>query len=53
MDVLVVSGLAYGIDTCAHKSALDEGLSTVGVLAHGLDRIYPPLNKGLAERMVH
>jgi len=53
MDVLVISGLAYGIDTCAHKSALDEGLSTVGVLAHGLDRIYPPLNKGLAERMVN
>ena len=51
LEVLVVSGLAYGIDTCAHKSALDNGLQTAGVLAHGLDRIYPPLNKQLALRM--
>lgn len=34
MDVLVVSGLAYGIDTVAHKSALQYGLPTLGVLAH-------------------
>lgn len=52
-DVLVVSGLAYGIDTSAHKFALEKGLSTVAVLAHGLDRIYPQLNKSLAERMIH
>lgn len=52
MGIMVVSGLAYGIDTCAHKSALDEGLPTVGVLAHGLDRVYPSLNKILAERML-
>jgi len=52
LDVLIVSGLAYGIDTCAHKSAIDEGLSTVGVLAHGLDRIYPALNKPMALRMM-
>ncbi|GAP45151.1 DNA protecting protein DprA [Lentimicrobium saccharophilum] len=51
LDVLVVSGLAYGIDTCAHKSALDEGLRTVGVLAHGFDRIYPSQNNILAQRM--
>ena len=40
-DLLVVSGLAYGIDICAHRNALKNQLPTVGVLAHGLDRIYP------------
>ncbi len=50
-DVLIVSGLAYGIDTCSHKEALISGLKTVGVLAHGLDRIYPGANKRLAEKM--
>ncbi len=52
MEVLVVSGLAYGIDSCAHRSALTVGLQTVGVLAHGLDRIYPYTNKAMAERML-
>lgn len=52
LGVLVVSGLAYGIDTTAHKSALDTGLSTVAVLGHGLDRIYPQLNRPLAGRIV-
>ncbi len=51
-DVLVVSGLAYGIDSYAHKAALKEGLKTVGVLGHGLDRIYPAQNKKLASRML-
>lgn len=41
-DVLIVSGLAYGIDICAHRQALKNGFETVGVLAHGLDEIYPP-----------
>jgi DNA processing protein len=52
MDVLIVSGLAYGIDTQSHKSALKYNLKTVGVLAHGLDRIYPPQNKSLSEKML-
>jgi len=50
-DILIVSGLAYGVDSCAHKAALENNLFTVGVLAHGLDRVYPPLNKSLAEKM--
>ncbi|MCX6251425.1 MAG: DNA-processing protein DprA [Bacteroidetes bacterium] len=50
--VLIVSGLAYGIDSCAHRASLETGLETVGVLGHGLDRIYPYMNKGLAERMI-
>lgn len=50
--VLVVSGLAYGIDAIAHKTALRSGLPTVGVVGHGLDRIYPQAHKGLARDMV-
>ena len=51
-NILVVSGLAFGIDTIAHKAALKNNLQTVGVLAHGLDRIYPAQNKSLAKQMV-
>ncbi|HDO26894.1 MAG TPA: DNA-protecting protein DprA, partial [Bacteroidetes bacterium] len=51
-NVLVVSGLAYGIDSCAHRKSLDYGLETVGVLGHGLDRIYPGQNMKLAEKML-
>lgn len=50
-NVLVVSGLAYGIDICAHKAALSNNLQTVGVVAHGLDRVYPYLHKPVAEKM--
>ncbi len=49
---LVVSGLAYGIDSCAHRSALEVKLPTVAVLGHGLDRIYPYANNALAEKMI-
>ena len=52
MDVLIISGLAYGIDACAHKAAVSYKLNTIGVLAHGLDRIYPAANKKLAEKML-
>ena len=51
-DLLVVSGLAYGIDICAHRSALKCQLPTVGVLAHGLDRIYPPVHRATAVEML-
>ncbi|MEP7107667.1 MAG: DNA-processing protein DprA [Ferruginibacter sp.] len=51
-NILVVSGLAFGIDTIAHRASLKNNLQTVGVLAHGLDRIYPPQNKTLAKQMV-
>jgi DNA processing protein len=50
-NVLIVSGLAYGIDTWSHKAALENKLETVGVLGHGLDRIYPYANRSLAEKM--
>lgn len=51
-QVLIVSGLAYGIDICAHKAALDNNLPTVCTLAHGLDRIYPALHKLTAQKML-
>lgn len=50
--VLVVSGLAYGIDKKAHESALTFGLDTIGVLGHGLDRIYPAAHRSLAVEMM-
>lgn len=50
---LIVSGLAYGIDTCAHKACVEYGIPTVAVLGHGLDQIYPPTNRDLAKRMLN
>ena len=51
-DILIVSGLAYGVDIYAHRCALKNGLPTVGVLAHGLDRIYPSLHRNTAAEML-
>ena len=51
-QVLIVSGLAYGIDISAHRHALEQGYETVGVLAHGLDQIYPYHHREDAVRMV-
>lgn len=48
---LIVSGVAYGIDTVAHKSAVEFGLPTIGVFGHGLDRIYPASNTSLVQKM--
>lgn len=50
--IVVVSGLAYGIDALSHKTSLKNKLQTVGVLAHGLDKIYPPENAAMAKEMV-
>lgn len=51
-DVVIISGLAYGIDVAAHKESLQQNIPTVGVMAHGLDRIYPAAHKPLAQKMV-
>jgi DNA processing protein len=51
-NILIISGLAFGIDTIAHKAAIKNNLQTIGVLAHGLDRIYPAQNKSLAKQMI-
>ena len=51
-NAVVVSGLAYGVDIHAHRAALSSGLPTVGVLAHGLDQIYPRMHKHTAAQMV-
>lgn len=49
---LIVSGLAYGVDVCAHREALEAGLPTVGCLAHGLDMLYPSVHRPVAEQMI-
>ena len=51
-NVIIVSGLAFGIDAIAHKASVKNQLPTVGVLAHGLDSIYPAQHKSLAKEML-
>lgn len=51
-NILVVSGLAYGIDIHVHRLCLKHQLQTVGVLAHGLDRLYPAIHRKTAQRML-
>ncbi len=52
MEMVVVSGLARGVDSVAHAECLRLGGRTVAVLAHGLDWVYPRENAGLAEKIV-
>lgn len=51
-NIVVISGLAHGIDAIAHKAAVKNGLPTVGVVGHGLDKVYPTENTNLAKDMV-
>lgn len=51
-NLLIISGLAYGIDACAHSAALKHNIPTVGILGHGLARIYPHEHTGLAKTML-
>lgn len=51
-DLTVVSGLAYGIDAAAHNAALETGVATVGVVAHGLNMIYPSAHRELARKII-
>jgi DNA processing protein len=51
-NITIISGLAYGVDAIAHKSALKNNLATVGVLAHGLDQVYPTDHTNLAKDMI-
>jgi DNA processing protein len=48
----IISGLAYGIDSCAHRQATQIGIPNIGVLGHGLDMIYPATNRKLASQMI-
>jgi DNA processing protein len=50
-DLIIVSGLAYGIDIFSHKAALSNNLQTIGVLAHGLKTIYPAVHYSVAKTM--
>lgn len=50
-DVQIISGLAFGIDTCGHKKSVDVGIETIGVMGHGLDILYPAQNRKLVSQM--
>ena len=51
-NILIISGLAYGVDAAAHKAALKYNLATVGVLGHGMQTIYPAENRKLSIKML-
>ena len=51
LNPIIVSGFAYGVDIYAHQMAMDYGLQTIGVLAHGLNQIYPKTHKKYMAKM--
>lgn len=52
-ETIIVSGLAYGVDINAHRNALANGIDTIGVLAHGLDYLYPTAHRDTAAQMLN
>lgn len=50
-NISLVSGMAFGIDICAHRAALKYDITNIAVLAHGLDRLYPSQHKNIAEKL--
>jgi DNA processing protein len=51
LNPVIVSGFAYGVDIVAHQAAMEQGLQTIGVLAHGLNQIYPKTHKKYVAKM--
>ena len=51
LDPIIVSGFAYGVDIIAHQAALEYNLQTVGILAHGLNQVYPKIHKKYVNRI--
>jgi DNA processing protein len=49
LDPVIVSGFAYGVDIVAHQMAMDHNLQTIGVVAHGLNQIYPKTHKNMSQ----
>lgn len=49
---VIVSGLAYGVDACAHRAAINNGLRTIAVLGHGLNKMYPAVHRPLSEHIL-
>ncbi len=52
LEILIVSGLAFGIDIIAHREALKKNIPTIGVIGHGFDKMYPPAHAKTAKEMI-
>jgi DNA processing protein len=51
-NVLIVSGLAYGVDITAHRKSVDLNIPTVGVMGNGLDKLYPSAHVSTSKKMI-